>query len=828
MLGRTMKKTAMPPYQFSRTVCVAVILSLLSGCAAQQTFDEGSKLVQQDKPEQGLQKMHEASRMDPGQVEFKTKYYYARDASISGFLEQADRDIAARRYQEAGNLFSRVLVIDSNNARAKDGLNHIAIEQRHDQLISESAQLFDSGEVDKARAKLHPVLSEDPSNIDALQLQHRMDEKSAGLPVSNSLKAMYKKPVTLQFKDATLKQIFEIIAQSSGLNFIFDKDVKTDTKTSIFLKDSTIETAIYYTLMTSQLDQQVMDGNTILIYPNSSAKQKDYQELVVKSFFLTNADAKTVAATLKSVVKSRDIVIDEKLNMIIMRDSPEAIRLAEKLVALHDIAEPEVMLEVAVMEVKRTKLQDLGVQWPNNLTLTPLTPLAALQNATSVSGTTGGVTGQVTGPLVLSNLKSIPAANIAIGNPSATVNAHSTDGDANLLANPRIRTRNHEKAKIMIGDRVPNITVNTAVAATAFVSETITYVDVGLKLEIEPTVYLDNEVGIKISLEVSNIVSQLITKSGSSAYQIGTRNAASVLRLKDGETQILAGLLDDEERHTINKIPGLGDIPILGRLFGSTNDDLQKTEIILSITPHVINNIRRPNASAAEFSSGTENNLKPRPDSAAVDSDSSGDAAAVPGAKLTSGSKKFPQTGNVSVNAATIRTAAPANPVPAGGAEIVPIVNVPPADATAQTGPLKLFMEVKGGSGVLVGGTFDVQLYGQSDNAVNNLPVVVGFDPTYFQVLSVAEGDFLKQGRGQSSFTSEIDPKGQVVIHGSSTGGRGNVSGIISSIKFKALSAGGDSAIQVVSAAPTDVGGHPMNVSNTANVILQVHDSAEN
>lgn len=604
MFRRPHQKAAMP-VSFSRTqicwIAGIAVIAMLNGCAAQRTFNDGKALAEQGKTEAALAKMKEASRLDPQQIEFKTTYYRTREVSLDAYLVEADRDVEAAKYPEAENLYRRVQDLDGSNQRAKDGLKRIARAIRHNQLMAETDLLFAAGNFNEAALKLAPVLAESPDNERALQLLHEINEKTAKTTLESSLQDIYKRPITLQFKDATLKQIFEVIAQSSGLNFIFDKDVKTDTKVSIFLKNSSVEAAVYYTLMSNQLDQQVLDGNTIMIYPNSLAKQKDYQSMVVKSFFLTNADAKTVAVTLKSILKTRDIVVDEKLNMLIMRDSPEAIKLAEKLVALHDVAEPEVMLDVAVMEVNRSNIQNLGTQWPGSLTLVP-------QSNTLTSG------GLQANGLALNDLKHLSAAAIGIGSPSVTINALTTDADANLLANPRIRARNHEKAKIMIGNRVPNISVNTAPTATTFVTETITYIDIGLKLDVEPTVYLDDNVGIKVALEVSNIVSQLVTKSGSVAYTIGTRNAITSLRLKDGETQILAGLLNDEERHNGNKIPAIGELPILGRLFGSTIDNIQKTEIVLSITPHVIRNIHRPPGTDGQFNSGTETSLKTRPD----------------------------------------------------------------------------------------------------------------------------------------------------------------------------------------------------------------------
>ena len=250
-----------------------------------------------------------------------------------------------------------------------------------------------------------------------------------------------------------------MISRTSGLNFLFDKDVRTDQKTSIFLKNSSIEAAVSLTLLTNQLEQRVLDANTILVYPNTQAKQKDYQPLTIKTFYLVNAEAKVVANTLKTLLKSRDVVVDDKLNMLILRDSPDAIRMAEKLVALHDVAEPEVMLEVEILEVKRTRLLDLGIRWPDQLSLSPLTANA------------GGV-------LTLADLRAINDNRLGATLGATSLNAKNVDTDANILANPRIRARNREKAKILIGERVPNIT--TTSTSTGFVAESVTYVDVGV------------------------------------------------------------------------------------------------------------------------------------------------------------------------------------------------------------------------------------------------------------------------------------------------------------------------------------------------------------
>jgi general secretion pathway protein D len=206
--------------------------------------------------------------------------------------------------------------------------------------------------------------------------------------------------------------------------------------------------------------------------------------------------------------------------------------------------------------------------------------------------------------LTVESLKNIAPSQIAIS-PTPSVNFRKDDSDVNILANPRIRVKNREKAKIHIGDKVPVITSNTT--STGVISESVSYLDVGLKLDVEPSVLMRDDVQIKVGLEVSNIVREIRSNSGTLTYQIGTRNAGTTLRLKDGETQVLAGLISDEDRSTASRIPGLGDLPLLGRLFSNQRDERSKTEIVLLITPRVLRSDATRQPALTEFRGGTEN-----------------------------------------------------------------------------------------------------------------------------------------------------------------------------------------------------------------------------
>lgn len=581
-----------------RAIVVAALASaLLAGCAAQRAYQEGNALVAQEQVSAGLAKYREAVAADPGNPLYRAAFLRARDATATRLIEQAERDLAEGRAEEAAAGYRRVLEVDPANERGRAGLRQVEADRRHSAMLDAARLDVEKKDFEAARLKLSAILTERPGHERARLMLNEVSEQAVTPTSETTLAAAFRKPISLEFREAPLRQIFEIIARHSGLNFVFDKDVRADQRTSIFLKNSTVEAAVHFLLVTNQLERQVMDGNTILIYPNVAVKLKEYQEMTVKTFYLANAEAKSIANTFKTILKSRDVVVDEKLNLVILRDSPEAIKLATQLVALQDVPEPEVMLDVEVLEIKRSRLMDLGVSWPGSLSFSPL---IAAEGA----------------PISINELRGLNSDTIGVTGIGAVVNANKTDSDSNTLANPRIRVRNKEKAKVVIGDRVPNITTTVSPGAGGFASESINYVDVGLTLNVEPTIYLNNEVGIRISLEVSNLIDSIKTNSGSVAYRIGTRSAQTLLQLKDGENQVLAGLISSEDRTSGSKVPGVGQLPILGRLFGSTRDQNDKTEIVLSITPHLVRTIQRPPAGASEFGAGTEASFRRRPDTA--------------------------------------------------------------------------------------------------------------------------------------------------------------------------------------------------------------------
>lgn len=590
----------------ARLAAFAAVL-LLAGCAANPAIEESRSLLASGRLDEGIQRLEQARRENPDDHELRAHYFRSRDVAAGQLLAAADGARDARRFDEAESLYRRVLRMDAESPRAKNGLDEVAAARRHETRVEEAGALLKKNDAAGAERILRTVLAQSPMHAGARRLLQQVQEAQAARSEASarSLKSPFAKPITLEFRDTPMKTVFEVISRSSGINFVFDKDVKSDAKVTIFVRNTSIEDVVRLVLVTHQLERKLLNENSVLIYPNTAAKAKEYQELVVKSFYLANADAKQALAMVKTVLKVKDAFVEEKLNLLVMKDTPELVRLAEQLLASIDLAEPEVMLELEVLEVSSNRLLELGLRFPDQVGLGLLNPTVT-NTAIASTGTAFGTSTVLGGTLAAGyvDLRNRGGLTSFVANPAVMLNLKDQDGDSNLLANPRIRVKNREKAKVHIGDKLPVFT--TTSTANVGVSASVSYLDVGLKLEVEPNIFLEDEVSIKVGLEVSSIVKEVPGPASSLAYQVGTRSATTTLRLKNGETQVLAGLISNEERNSANKLPGLGDLPLVGRLFSSHKDTRNKTEIVLLLTPRIVRNLARPSVAAPALASGTE------------------------------------------------------------------------------------------------------------------------------------------------------------------------------------------------------------------------------
>jgi general secretion pathway protein D len=553
----------------------------LTGCDTFDTF------VKKDKSPVSLTDVAKSSTEAPAKV----AAIRARELEIQKLLGVAETAFNAGDLDGAEQSYQSLDKLEPGNLRAAEGLRRIEARRHHQVVLGEAKNLLGKSEADddRAAALLRDILVENPDNEEARTLYRNLVEQHAVKRAEAMRKKLaYANPVTLEFRDVPIKMIVESLAKGTGINIILDKDVSSAQKATLFVQSVSLEDAIDMLAQTNQLQKKVLNEKSVILYPNTVLKLREYQDLVIRSFYLEYADPKTLSALLKSMLGIKQVQTDDRLPMIMIKDVPEIMVLAEKLIASQDVPDPEVMVEFEVLEIKRTNNLNTGVTWPNQLTV--------------IGSSTGSVTDTGT-QLTLGQLRNLNSSGISVS-PNPSIVFSGADSNANLLANPRIRIKNKEKASIHIGDRIPVITSN--VSSTGVSTENVQYIDVGLKLETEPLISLGGDVTLKLNLDVGSLGSQFTTKNGAVVYQIGTRRTSTQLRLRDGETQVLAGLISDEDRKSVGKLPGLGDIPLIGRLFSNHDDSKAKTEIVLSVTPHIVRERRSPQADTSEYWSGSE------------------------------------------------------------------------------------------------------------------------------------------------------------------------------------------------------------------------------
>jgi general secretion pathway protein D len=546
--------------------------AMLAACGS-PAIREAERLSLAGQHEAALERLQQGIAEDgnPNDTRLRGALAKQRDAVVAHLTLQADAARSEGRTADLEAIVQRLAKASPQHPRLVAYQADLKRIQRHQRLLDEANKAYADKRFEASEAALRAVLTEDSSNRNARQLLARIEEQreSQTRKQATVQLATAAHNITLEFRDASLRTVFEALARAANINFVFDRDVRPDAKVTLFLRNTTVDESLRIILGTQQLGFKMLNESTVLVFPNTTQKQRDLLDTVTRTFYLSNADPKQVQNLIRTVAKSRDIFVDERLNMVVVRDTPEVIRLVERLVQNVDLPDPEVMLSLEVLEVSSKRLNQIGLHWPETANYgDPSSTVATLSSRS-------GLSWSVANPLAIATLK-------------------GSTGAANLLANPQIRARNREKAKVVIGDKLPVFTTTTTSNGTISNTVQITYQDVGLKLDVEPSVQLDNDVIIKLALEVSSITAEVTGPYNAKAYQVGTRQATTSLRLRDGETQILAGLIKDDESHSSAGLPGLHELPIAGRLFGTGTDSHDKTEIVLLITPHVVRNLVQP------------------------------------------------------------------------------------------------------------------------------------------------------------------------------------------------------------------------------------------
>ena len=743
---------------------------ILVGCAEQRLRDNATADLRDGNYESALQTLRDGLARYPESATLRAGMSSAKNEAINRLVSQVAQLRSNGKLDEAEKVLTRAQALDLDNTRLQDLKSDLALASKQRTHYEAVNTLLAQGQKVAALRRLEQALRDAPRQPDLMALQRKLQQDLRFEATANGVALAENRPITLDFKNAPVSSVLDAITRGSGVNFVLDRDVRLDNRTTVYLRNARVSDAIDLVVGANQLARNIVDPQTVFIYPNTPEKKREHQEQVVRVFYLASAPAQSTATLLRSMLRIKDPFVDERANMIAIRETPEIVALAERLVALHDIGEPEVMLEVEVMEVSSTILNNLGLDFPNSFTFSPLAEV--------------GATG-----LTVNSLGTLNGDRIGVSLPNLVLNLRREVGDTNILANPKIRAKNKEKARILIGDKIPIITSTSS--ASGFVSQSVNYQDVGLKLDVEPVISPDDDVTIKLALEVSNLGAQVTTSSGTVAYQIGTRNANTTLRLRDGETQLLAGLVNKQDISSAHRFPGLGDLPIAGRLFASQRDDGHHTELVLAITPRILRSAPRPDIAQAEMWVGSE--LATR-------------LLQAPELRGKVSPVSQPMTQNRAVDSNDSQNAAANLASPAKAANTTPAVVVP-------AGPIQAYW--KAPESVKVGDVFTVILQLSSAAPLRGLPMEIGFPAGLLEVVDVGEGTFFKLDDGMTSFTQAVNVTnlnnptsggriGVGILRSNATGASGLAPVVV--LKLRAL-ASGSPQLSITSLKPIPQGG---------------------
>ncbi len=767
-----------------------VLSALLLSCAGSQSFLRGERYADRGDWDLAVKEYRDALKRQPTDIEYRSALIRAEETAANqhhkkatDFLKEGKLDQAITELQEAIYMNPTDLAVQSE---LKSAFN---IKQAEEDYRT-SLTFVELNRLGEAINEINHAIELDPENVKYLDFLNNLQKKKTESGPENALSLASNQPITLNFKSTNIKDVFEFLSKLSGINILFDEDVKAQPVT-VFVKDVSFQYALNLLLSTNKLFMKQISADTIIIIPMNKAKIDQYQDLEVKTFYINNAKAKDMINVIRTMLDIKKAYVNETLNSITIRETPDKMKLVAKVIAANDLKEAEVILDIEILEISRNNSLSYGWNFQPGL--------SATASIAPLNTTTAAVTTSSTGAVALSQLTHLNGDSVFVSVPSLVVNMIKLDSDAQTLANPRVRVMNHQMAKFHIGDKIPVQTSTIQSTATAAVTSTFEYKDIGIKLNIEPIIHLNNTVTLKLGLEVSTLGAPLTFGNGQTQYEFGTRNVDTIMNLRDGETVIIGGLIQDNESKTMSKIPILGDLPVLGKLFSSTDNEGVKTDVLMSITPNIVSNMELPDKDTQLFWSGTEDQFdikpifasetgnstkaveKPYDKAALLDLLSQREQAGVAGTKQALVSAPVATAAGQQAGVAGTKQALVSAPVvtaagqpPAGALEA--LTEVKPAEIAFPVGQDARF-EIS--TGTVKG------LYGAI--------MTLSYDPLIVDFKSASEGTLLKKDGQQTSFLFSNNAKaGTVDIYMTRIGNVGGIngSGTLCDIVFQGKTAG--------------------------------------
>jgi len=589
---------------------LALVILLLTGCSLFVSPDvkRGDQYLAEEQWEAASLAYKQALKEDPFNPSLQSKYALARGRTAAMHAERGRAFIRDGQDDLALEEFKRALTIEPSSVEYQSGFQEATRLKESRSHFREAERLAQLGRTEEALGSYARAVELDPTYQAPLDGIARLTEEQQAVSRAEGL----KEPVTLKFKSAGIKEILEAVAKASGLTLVFDKDVRNDP-ISISIQDTPFEEAFRLILTSNSLFARHISPTVLVVSPDTKQKQEQYQDLMIRTFYLSTAKAKDMVLLLKSMLDSKRMHANEQLNAIVIRDQPEKLELAEKIILANDRQEPEVLFDLEVLEVNRTKSQTYGLNYPKQA--------GAGLIASGFTGTLAAEAVQMT----YRQLTNLGQDSYLFKLPTTVLlDFFKQQSDAKTLASPKIRVINNKKAEINIGDKQPillsttNVLPGQATTGAVPTTSTVTSIefrDTGVKLTVEPSIRLSDELSLKIKVEVIRVGEPVLLQGSPriEQFKFGNRSAETTLNMRDGETVVLGGLLQEEDRRTRVTMPWIGDLPFIGKLLSSFKTDRVTTEVILTITPRIAQPPLPPGSTNQAFWSGTEFNYSTSP-----------------------------------------------------------------------------------------------------------------------------------------------------------------------------------------------------------------------
>lgn len=680
---------------------LALATVVLSGCPkGNQEYDAGRKAETLQDYDTALVHYERALRVDPSNAEYKLREMHTRFAAGQFHFEQGEKALKTGDLQLALAEFQKAAAIDPSNAAAEQEL-----KKTMDLLAAKNAAATSKA--------INPNASEESELLAAPPQLKPVSSELINLKMTNDARV-----------------VFETIAKLAGLSVIFDPDF-TSRRIAADLPNVTLEQALDAVAFESKAFWKPLTSSVIIVAPDNPQKRRDLEDEEVRTFYLSNTltpqDLTEVVTGLRQLLDMRRVQQVNAQNAIVIRDTPDKLLLASKIIRDIDKAKPEVLVHVQVLTASVDRLRDLGILPGQSATVT-FTPRTSVQpnggSSSSSSSGTSGTPAQIT----LDNLRNLSGGDYSATLPGATANAILTDNKTRIIQDPEVRVSDGEKATLKIGDRVPVATgsfqagvgVGTS-SINPLVNTQFQYIDVGVNIDVTPRVHPDGDVSMKLSIEVSQITGTS-SIGGINQPVISQRKIEHDIRLKNGEVSVLGGLIERTQTKNLNGIPGLAQLPLFRYLFSDNSNEVKEDEVLIVLTPHVL---RLPSITAENLrtlAAGTDTDARVyREDQGGVS------APVIPNGPSTS---------------------VPSQTAPSAGEAPAAQLHFDPSAATLKPGDTTTL-------GLAISNVTD--LY--------SIPLLIHYDPAVIQVEEVRNGGFLSGGTQEIAIVQRIDSqRGEVVV----------------------------------------------------------------